>query len=110
MKSALASTMPFIGQVSNLSNFEIAAAVAGHLFGIYLMFVLRRWYRLSHVPGPFWAGFSRYWGLRELMKGRQPSAYKAANDKYGNFCSLSIRLSSVFFFVENKNRKSTGAY
>jgi hypothetical protein len=45
---------------------------------------LVQWYRLSHVPGPFWAAFSKYWMVKESLKGRQPTAIKEANDRYGN--------------------------
>ncbi|KAI0120747.1 cytochrome P450 [Hypoxylon sp. NC0597] len=43
-----------------------------------------QWYRLSHVPGPFWAAFSKYWMVKESLKGRQPTAFKEATDKYGS--------------------------
>jgi hypothetical protein len=45
--------------------------------------MLVQWYRLSHVPGPFWAAFSKYWMVKESLKGRQPTAIKEANDRYG---------------------------
>jgi hypothetical protein len=51
--------------------------------GAILVQTLVQWYRLSHVPGPFWAAFSKAWMVRESLKGRQPQSIKAANDKYG---------------------------
>lgn len=41
------------------------------------------WYRLSHVPGPFWASLSKYWMVKESIRGRQPIAIKEAIEKYG---------------------------
>lgn len=43
------------------------------------------WHRLSHVPGPFWAALSKYWMVKESLKGRQPTAIKEVTDKYGKF-------------------------
>lgn len=54
--------------------------------GLVILFVadtLRVWYRLSHVPGPFLAGFSKVWMVKESFKGQQPYAIQKANEKYG---------------------------
>jgi hypothetical protein len=51
----------------------------------YLTQVVWAWHRLSHIPGPFWAGFSKWWMVRESLKGRQPTAIKEVTDKYGQF-------------------------
>jgi len=50
---------------------------------IYVGHSFYSWYRLSHVPGPFWAAFSKFWLVRESLKGHQPNALKEAIDKYG---------------------------
>jgi hypothetical protein len=60
----------------------ILTAVIG-LAVLFLADSLRSWYRLSHVPGPFWAGFSKAWMVRQSLKGTQPYAIQAANEKYG---------------------------
>ena len=57
--------------------------VAGTLAAIYSVRAFMQWYRLSHVPGPFWAAFSKYWMVSSSLKGRQPTAIKEVNDKYG---------------------------
>ena len=85
MNSKVASTMSLIGRTLGLSKLAKAGIVAGVVAAVYLTCTLYSWYRLCHIPGPFWAGFSRYWSLRELVKGRQPSAFKEANDKYGEY-------------------------
>lgn len=41
------------------------------------------WRRLSHIPGPFFAAFTKLWMVRQSMKRRQPYAFKQANDRYG---------------------------
>ncbi|KAF2734130.1 cytochrome P450 [Polyplosphaeria fusca] len=46
------------------------------------------WYRLSHVPGPFWAAFSKWWMVRESLKGRQPTAIKQVTDTYGSLARI----------------------
>jgi cytochrome P450 len=50
--------------------------------------VIRQWYRLSHIPGPSGAGFSKYWMIREAVKGRQPQAIKKINDQYGSLVRI----------------------
>lgn len=62
------------------------AVFATAILGLVVLFVadtLRTWYRLSHVPGPFWAGFSKAWMVRQSFKGIQPYAIQQANEKYG---------------------------
>ena len=49
----------------------------------YLVQVIRQWYRLSHIPGPFSAGFSKWWMVKRSLEGRQPSAIKEVTDRYG---------------------------
>jgi hypothetical protein len=44
-----------------------------------------KWYRLSHIPGPFWASFSKYWMVSQSLKGQMHSALKEVTDKYGWF-------------------------
>ncbi|KAJ9137073.1 Cytochrome P450 [Pleurostoma richardsiae] len=47
-----------------------------------------QWYRLSHVPGPVWAAFSKYWMVKESLKGRQPTAIKEVTDHYGSLARI----------------------
>lgn len=57
--------------------------IAGALVVVYLIHSFSVWYRLSHIPGPPWAALSKYWMVKEALKGRQPIAFKQATDKYG---------------------------
>jgi hypothetical protein len=41
------------------------------------------WYRLSHVPGPFWPSVSIYWNISQTQRGQQPHAVAELNEKYG---------------------------
>lgn len=62
-----------------------AGAVAGALVALFVSRTLRAWYRLSHVPGPLWCGFSKYWMVRQSLKGRQPYAIQEVIEEYGEF-------------------------
>ncbi|KAF5684573.1 pisatin demethylase (cytochrome P450) [Fusarium circinatum] len=67
------------------------AVIATAALGLVVLFVadtLRTWYRLSHVPGPFWAGFSKAWMVRQSFKGTQPYAIQQANEKYGSLVRI----------------------
>jgi hypothetical protein len=82
----VALSMEALAAVKQLPKAAVAAGgLSASLMLAYLVHSLFLWYRLSHVPGPFWAAFSKYWMVRESLKGRQPTAIKEANDKYGNF-------------------------
>jgi hypothetical protein len=68
--------------------------IATAALGLVVLFVadtLRTWYRLSHVPGPFWAGFSKAWMVRQSFKGTQPYAIQQANEKYGMRLNVAFR-------------------
>ena len=65
------------------------SVVAGTLAALLLAKTLRAWYRLSHVPGPFWCGFSKYWMVRQSLKGRQPYAIQEVIEEYGKFFAVS---------------------
>ncbi|KAF5722727.1 pisatin demethylase (cytochrome P450) [Fusarium mundagurra] len=67
------------------------AVIAIAVLGLVVLFVAdtsRTWYRLSHVPGPFWAGFSKAWMVRQSFKGIQPYAMQQANEKYGSLVRI----------------------
>ena len=66
-----------------------ASGILGTLAAVYLAYSFHSWYRLSHVPGPFWAAFSKYWMVRQAMKGRQPHAFKEATSKYGTYVRIN---------------------
>ncbi|KAK3348834.1 cytochrome P450 [Lasiosphaeria hispida] len=65
-----------------------AALVGAALFTAYVVHSFYVWYRLSHVPGPFWPAFSKYWMVSESLKGRQPAAIKEVTDKYGSLARI----------------------
>ena len=60
-----------------------AVLIPGAFVAIYLIHSVSVWYRLSHIPGPRWAGFSRYWAFKKALKGPQTAAFKEESDKYG---------------------------
>ncbi|KAK4107196.1 cytochrome P450 [Canariomyces notabilis] len=64
------------------------AAIGTALLAVFVLHTIVQWRRLSHVPGPFWAAFSKYWMVKTALRGDQPSALKAANDKYGSLVRI----------------------
>lgn len=70
------------------------AALGTALVAAVVLHTIVQWHRLSHVPGPFWAAFSKCWMIRTALEGRQPEALKQANDKYGMFMSRVARPST----------------
>merc|ERR1712000_84614 len=71
----------------DMSLFEGTTPVVAFFtfaIAVFLADRLRSWYRLSHVPGPFWAAFSKHWLVRHSLKGRQPYAIQEANEKFGS--------------------------
>lgn len=79
--------------ISRLLSPSSGVGTAGAVLGAlalavvipWLAHAVYQWYRLSHIPGPFWAAFSKWWMVRESLKGRQPTAIKEVTDKYGEF-------------------------
>ena len=75
--------METLEPLARLPKATLASWLLGALVATLLLRTVMQWYRLSHVPGPFWAAFSKYWMVRESLKGRQPTAIKEVTDKYG---------------------------
>lgn len=69
--------------LGSLSGITIATSIAGTATALFIADSLRTWHRLSHVPGPFWASISKYWMVRQSLKGQQPYAIQELNEKYG---------------------------
>ncbi|KAI0600094.1 cytochrome P450 [Biscogniauxia sp. FL1348] len=41
------------------------------------------WYRLRHIPGPFWASLSKYWQIKTQIRGHWYLDLKEVGDQYG---------------------------
>jgi cytochrome P450 len=50
---------------------------------IYFTFVIWQWYRLSHIPGPFFATISKLWMVRHSLNGTLVSAVRKVTDRHG---------------------------
>ncbi|KAM5344057.1 hypothetical protein ACJ41O_012594 [Fusarium nematophilum] len=74
--------------LNRLSGTIIVAGIASFAVALFLADTVRSWYRLSHVPGPFWAAFSKGWMVRQSLKGQQPYAIQEANEKYGSLVRI----------------------
>lgn len=71
--------------VDTVSGPTIVTLLATLATALFCLDSFRTWYRLSHVPGPFWVGITRLWLLRHSLKGRQPHAIQRLNEQYGRF-------------------------
>ncbi|KAF2008622.1 cytochrome P450 [Aaosphaeria arxii CBS 175.79] len=71
-----------------MSRTAIIVSTVSALVLACLVKVVVQWYRLSHIPGPFWAAFSKGWMVRESLKGRQPAAIKDVTDRYGSLARI----------------------
>ncbi|SPO01775.1 related to pisatin demethylase (cytochrome P450) [Cephalotrichum gorgonifer] len=81
-------SLPLSSLLRQIRTIPTVATVAGTLLALFLARTLRAWYRLSHVPGPFWAGFSKYWMVRESLKGTQPYAIQNVIAEYGSLARI----------------------
>ncbi|KAH6865919.1 cytochrome P450 [Alternaria rosae] len=79
------------GASPTLRNYNslIAIGLPIALLLTYLSRVALQWYRLSHIPGPFWASISSYWIIKQTLKGRLAFATKELTDKYGPLVRVS---------------------
>ena len=73
------STDPTCVRLSGRLVFGIAVAAALLLSASGYAFYT--WYRLSHIPGPFWTPYSFF---KLLAKGQLYEDYPVLNEKYGN--------------------------
>jgi len=76
------------GDDASWSPAALVAIALGLATAVLLVDALRSWYRLSHVPGPFWAAFSKYWMVKHSLRGEQPYAIQKANEKYGSLVRI----------------------
>lgn|SRR5687768_1086601 len=89
----MASVQQFLGALfrdalsawRSLSGTALVTGFAGTATVLFLADTFRAWYRLSHVPGPFWAAISKFWMVRQSLKGQQPYAIQELNEKYGEY-------------------------
>lgn len=67
----------------------VTASLAITFFVVFAVQTLRTWYRLRHVKGPFWAGFSKVWLIRAVSSGNMHWEFANVNKRYGElFCHL----------------------
>lgn len=75
---AVATTLTF-------ANLVILAALG--LLGCFSISIYTTWRRLRHIPGPWSAGLSKWWMLRNTLGGSMHLALKEACDTYGKLAS-----------------------
>ncbi|KAH6629589.1 cytochrome P450 [Boeremia exigua] len=60
----------------------------GALIPLYIAYSIWSWHRLSHIPGPFWAAWTKFWIIRESYFGRQPTTLRDVTDRYGTLARV----------------------
>lgn len=53
------------------------------------------WYRLSHVPGPFWNSVTGWALVRMALKGNIHESYMALDAEYGASSRLTFRSGPI---------------
>jgi hypothetical protein len=84
-----------------LESRSLLISLLGAIF--IFAFVLHRawiWYRLSHVPGPFWGSFSKYWLLRNSVQGNMYLQLREACDRHGTLLETLFPILSCFSRAE----------
>ncbi|CCC10154.1 hypothetical protein SMACR_12595 [Sordaria macrospora] len=74
-----------------ISNEAVTGALVV-LVTAYIVYSLRIRFRLSHIPGPWHAGFTRLGFAWDAFKSRQPQAAKEYHDKYGRLVRIAPNL------------------
>lgn len=78
-----------------ISNEAVTGALVA-LVTAYIVYSLRIRFRLSHIPGPWHAGFTRLGFAWDAFKSRQPQAAKEYHDKYGKLnISICLRCFNI---------------
>jgi hypothetical protein len=80
----------FSNTIISLLNMGPIATAFSALFALYITYAVWTWHRLSHIPGPFWAGISKVWLIREAFLGRQPTTLRDVTNEYGEFAVSSL--------------------
>ena len=72
--------LPSLPDPADLTGVTLQLSGAALLLSA-LAYVFYKWYRLSHIPGPFWTPYSFF---RLLSRGRVYEDFPALNEKYGS--------------------------
>ncbi|PVH79035.1 pisatin demethylase [Cadophora sp. DSE1049] len=83
--------MTFLSELFNPINENAATIAASLVFLGLLLFITERfraWYRLRHVRGPFWAGFSKLWLIRAVSSGNMHWEFANVNRRYGSLARI----------------------
>jgi hypothetical protein len=76
----------------HLDTFKYLASFITILISGIFAHQFYAWYRLSHIPGPFWAAFSKYRVVSQSLNGQMHSSLKQVTDKYGQFLEQVAQL------------------
>lgn len=69
-------------------SLDLASIALASLLLNLVVRVLYKWYRLCHIPGPFWWTFISYWGLRNPICAQVTSCSNKVSSQYDNSIAL----------------------
>ncbi|KAI5858231.1 cytochrome P450 [Durotheca rogersii] len=73
--------------IASLGLVNVCVASSAVLVLWYIVSATAAWYRLRHIPGPFWASFSYVWMVRSILTGSVGSDFRRLNS-YGKFARV----------------------
>lgn len=83
---------------SDQQRFSLVFYLGSLLVAAFILRRLRQWQRLRHIPGPPFAGFSRWFWLVPLVRsGQLDLRLQALNKKYGKISVFGISPFGVMF-------------
>ena len=62
---------------------------------VSVVYQLRSWYRLRHIPGPFAASVSQLWMVKHALSGRFHERLRDVSEKYGSLTLAIPRALSL---------------
>lgn len=89
------------------ANLPTKHTLLAFLLLLILRYLIRRyWNGLSSIPGPFWASISRLWRMKEVYNGKMWLVEEELHRKYGQFFSVAILVSMIFFQLTARPNRS----
>ncbi|KAJ8133454.1 hypothetical protein O1611_g165 [Lasiodiplodia mahajangana] len=74
--------------MEKVSYAQAALGATGLALLWYVASSIVAWYKLRHIPGPFFASFSYVWTFWSALSGRIHITMRAAHDKYGEIMRI----------------------
>ncbi|KAI0966874.1 cytochrome P450 [Xylaria arbuscula] len=85
-----------LGLVERLSWTQTAFIISGALILWYTASSVLAWYRLRHIPGPFFASFSHVWIFWTTCTGRSDTILGTEQKKHGSVLRVAPDAVTIF--------------